>query len=78
MNVEIRTEALIFLFWEHLFQIFGILSLQCRNAVVLGRLSPWLCALESALADCSAASYSQLQLLEFSICTQTFVTMQIL
>jgi hypothetical protein len=29
MNVEIGTEALIFLFWEYLFQIFGILSLQC-------------------------------------------------
>jgi hypothetical protein len=29
MNVEIRTEAPIFLFWEYLFQIFGILSLQC-------------------------------------------------
>jgi hypothetical protein len=31
MNVEIGTEALIFLFWEYLFQIFGILSLQCRE-----------------------------------------------
>jgi hypothetical protein len=31
MNVEIGTEALIFLFWEYLFQIFGILSLQCRH-----------------------------------------------
>ncbi len=30
MNVEIGTEAPIFLFWEYLFQIFGILSLQCR------------------------------------------------
>jgi hypothetical protein len=29
MNVEIGTEALIFLSWEYLFQIFGILSLQC-------------------------------------------------
>ncbi len=29
MNVEIGTEARIFLFWEYLFQIFGILSLQC-------------------------------------------------
>jgi hypothetical protein len=32
MNVEIGTEAPIFLFWEYLFQIFGILSLQCRFA----------------------------------------------
>jgi hypothetical protein len=29
MNVEIGTNAPIFLFWEYLFQIFGILSLQC-------------------------------------------------
>jgi len=29
MNVEIGTEAPIFLLWEYLFQIFGILSLQC-------------------------------------------------
>jgi hypothetical protein len=29
LNVEIGTEAPIFLFWEYLFQIFGILSLQC-------------------------------------------------
>jgi hypothetical protein len=27
--VEIGTEAPIFLVWEYLFQIFGILSLQC-------------------------------------------------
>jgi hypothetical protein len=33
MNVEIGTEAPIFLFWEYLFQIFGILSLQCVQCV---------------------------------------------
>jgi hypothetical protein len=32
MNVEIGTETPIFLFWEYLFQIFGILSLQCGVA----------------------------------------------
>ncbi len=31
MNVEMGTEAPIFLFWEYLFQIFGILSLQCTH-----------------------------------------------
>ncbi len=29
MNLEIGTETPLFLFWEYLFQIFGILSLQC-------------------------------------------------
>ncbi len=31
MNVEIGTEDPIFLFWEYLFHIFGILSLQCGH-----------------------------------------------
>jgi hypothetical protein len=33
MNVEIGTEAAIFLSWENLFKIFGILSLQCIGLV---------------------------------------------
>jgi hypothetical protein len=35
MNVEIGTETPIFLFWEYLFRIFGILSLQCSTKIVL-------------------------------------------
>jgi hypothetical protein len=40
MIVEIGTEAPIFLFWEYLLQIFGILSLQCVACfVILGDVS---------------------------------------
>jgi hypothetical protein len=31
MNVEIGTETPLFLFREYLFQIFGLLSLQCTE-----------------------------------------------
>jgi hypothetical protein len=33
MNVEIGTVASQFLFWEYLFPIFGVGSLQCRESV---------------------------------------------
>jgi hypothetical protein len=46
MNVEIVTEASIFLFWEYLFLIFGILSLQCVSDFTdLYYLSLTLCQL---------------------------------
>jgi hypothetical protein len=35
MNMEIGTVAAQFLFWEYLFRIFGIGSLQCRHGCLL-------------------------------------------
>ncbi len=32
MNVEIGTAAVQFLFWDHLFQIFGIVSLSVESS----------------------------------------------
>ncbi len=38
MNADIGTEAVQFLFWEYLFLIFGIVSLQCRIAPPIKQL----------------------------------------
>ncbi len=51
MNVEIGTETPIFLFWEYLFQNFGILSLQCK----------WdICFKISVFCLCSASGINEL------------------
>jgi hypothetical protein len=50
MNVGFGTVAVQFLFWEYLFQIFGIVSLQCtevkflhsHHAAKTGRMLPHL------------------------------------
>ncbi len=39
MNVESGTDAAQFIFWEYLFRIFGIVSLQCKSSTQMGSLS---------------------------------------
>jgi hypothetical protein len=54
MNVEIGTETPIFLFWEFLFQNFGILSLQCDIGLTAGQvlLQPHLRGLQGLYTIC--------------------------
>jgi hypothetical protein len=47
MNVEIGTEAPIILFWEYLFQIFGILYLQCREYKSCSSAKVFRCAVQA-------------------------------
>ncbi len=48
-NVEIGTEAPIFLFWEYLFRNFGILSLQCAHAKKNSSLGFYLIKVQFAI-----------------------------
>ncbi len=41
MNVEIVTVTARFLFWEYLFRIFGIVSLQCHKEVTNDLEESW-------------------------------------
>ncbi len=52
MNVEIGTEAPIFLSWEYLLQIFGILSLQCGLRILPTGLHVQLISLGVHLVGC--------------------------
>jgi hypothetical protein len=54
MNVEFGTEAEQFLFWEYLFRIFGIVSLQCVQFLNFSTFR----ALALTFLDCFLTLYS--------------------
>jgi hypothetical protein len=72
MNVEIGTEAPIFLFWKYLFRNFGVLSLQCGGEGLGGR--GMICIAMEALGGAQPCCC---HLPAASICTQAIVITQI-
>jgi hypothetical protein len=66
MDVEIGTEAPIFLFWEYLLRIIGIFSLQCAHPVgysslLQKKMAVWRTFFEFQLAGSGVGARSRLQ-----------------
>jgi hypothetical protein len=55
MIVEIGTETAQFLFWEYLFQIFGIVSLQCREKEVIFVFCRFIVLCKNYLLSCKSS-----------------------